>query len=280
MDFCRAFDEWASQARIMGALLATFKRDGWEHAFNELQEALFRKHVIEGETVPLDRTTPVTICMFEPEITFDLLRWASTHEIDDLERLVGQPDADPDFVKLRESFPLLKDLTVEECKKFDDILGSVFSDRVFQNARDVTTRVWGPHRDWDNDKLWLRLESSQGGYRLLRSGRAFAFMLVGMDQAKALGGFSREEQGRMATWRINLPTMCVEHMGGTPKNRFWVQFREESDHDPHSSAPVFSSVGTSRGMGASIVTNCRNLAPGKFIMTFDVCSCLDDGCSR
>ena len=74
MDFCRGWDEHVAEARIMGNKLAQLKRDGWNDAFRELESALNGAYVIEGEDIPLEQTTPVTILVFEPELTFDLFR--------------------------------------------------------------------------------------------------------------------------------------------------------------------------------------------------------------
>jgi hypothetical protein len=296
-EFCTAWDEFSGQARVMGNLLACLERDGWKDAYQELKSALCDNHIIEGETVLLENTTPVTLLLFSAEKTFDLLHWGLSQNLRDLKELASNSTNSDEYTKVVQGFPTFAKYIGKE----DDALGQAFSDTVMSGARKRMCEIFGPDRDWDDDQLFLRLRSGQVDYRLIQSGRLFGYMFPGKDQKDLLCQFPRAEQEQIATWTINMPTVYIEKLRRTPKNSFWVGFHPESGHDSYKSAPFFPSTGVNHGMGAVIITDSCQLyehaqkdrvgryplshrhdqaRDGKWRVVFDPTNCFDDGCTR
>ncbi len=74
--FCRRWDEYSSDIRVIGNMLARFHRDGWTSASWALERALRDpEFVIEGEDHPMNQIVPVTILILDPKRTFTMLRW-------------------------------------------------------------------------------------------------------------------------------------------------------------------------------------------------------------
>jgi len=281
-DFCRVWDEFHAQGRIMGNLLAQLKRDGWTDAYRELEEALDGHHVIEGEDVPLEQTTPVTILMFEPELTFDLFRWAVSHKKKDaVEHFTGVcPDIE--LGSLESRMPSLR----KYFEKIDwDSFGQAYTDTV-----QLRSRCRKAIEDID-DGLWFRDDQLSTDGKFFGRGRLFGFVFVDKSQAKILSAFSREEQKHLATWRINVPSILVKSSRGCPK---LLGFHEESCHSSYGKAPFFASRGVTCGMGASLITDRDSIYPrgkyalhlygdkpvdGKFRIAFKVCNRFDDECA-
>jgi len=74
--FCRTWDEFATDARIIGNMLARLHRDGWTHAAQALENTLSTPGWrIPGETFPIEETTLVTILILDFPRTLAMIRW-------------------------------------------------------------------------------------------------------------------------------------------------------------------------------------------------------------
>lgn len=303
-EFCKAWDDFSAQARVMGNMLARLKRDGWDHAYGELDSALRGAHIIEGEDVPLDHTTPVTVLMFSPDVTFAMLRWGMSHKLEDV--LTIKKDlamSDEGFLRLIKGIPVLPEyLEKFDRTKHDNLLGQAYSGAIGRKALQRMNEIFGAVRDWADDQLFLRLNRSLStDHYLLEDNQLYGYLFVGKEQGDILSRFSREEQENLATWTIDYPTSCLRDLMCVPKGKLWIGFHEEVDHSLYAKAPFFPSRSVLHGMGATLITDNDQLSrfpsngrksrypivgpqdkewDGKWRVAFKICSCFDDGCTR
>jgi hypothetical protein len=244
-EFLNTWDSAVADARVMGNLLATYKRDRWMHAFDALREALYNKaYFFPGETAPLHETSPITILMLDPERTMLMLEWIVKEHWMELNAWLDKKDGTRTDVtwlsertmKLFEMFPTLE-RRCRDRRRYNFYEGSdlIFAHRdtvvdafpqirnIPMKARDFTFGQWNDH---------IELEAQQ-----------FLFLYEG-DQGDLLANFSREEQERIGTWQFDVPKAL----------RFFdIGLHPESEHERwQKEFPAFASKGTSHGLGAFI----------------------------
>ena len=95
--FRRDFEKLSSASTVMTSLLAFYRYNGWERAYDELQEALKDgSHVVTGESFSDEETVPMTVIMFAPQITLRILHWLHTERLADLNRFIKKAECDKD----------------------------------------------------------------------------------------------------------------------------------------------------------------------------------------
>ncbi|MDD5726877.1 MAG: hypothetical protein PHC53_05795 [Patescibacteria group bacterium] len=252
--FCRDWDQFAADARVMGNMLAQFRRDGWSAAARALYGALKTDTLIEGETVPLHKTVPITILVLDPERTFSMLRWIRAGYYADLSAYHHRRDhvVQPELVSdLFEKFPSLRKHCDYFSTKFEfyhgDALACAYRDDVrsgyadsLKPFQDKVTRlimVWESYR---NDQL--DVVNITFGY------------IFRAEQSEVLSFFSREEQASLATWQCRLPKVLEERL-----NRVNVGLHPEAAHDDMvRTQPTLSSAGCSHGFGVRVFPGKEN----------------------
>jgi|GEM_PF-5959715 len=275
-DFClngapsrrRVVDTWSKRAAeycVMLSLLAKFERDNKLFAAKELRRALEKPgYMITGEEVPFEQTSPYTVFMIDPELTFgmmDLARaWTEFNGDDTITKL-----QDKNFVQGRFPKPMCELIAAIDWKEVSAI---------------------EPHKVWPIPLMWYRLTNlfcarlkiptqefghqiadlvSQGHYE--EGGGVWANLTGNRryipelscafgkpcEQSQLLAAFSRDDQARVASWQFHLPTaMGFESW----KNTFIIGFHLEAEHARwKKERPQFASRGTSNGYGAIILPN-------------------------
>ncbi|MEI6057728.1 MAG: hypothetical protein WCQ60_02035 [bacterium] len=246
--FCNRWDDFFGKARVMGNLLAQFKRDGLTTAYDELFGALHSEsHLFPGEVIPIEETTPVTLVMLDPKRTFLMLKWLLEEHWDSLNAYLewkeGRLDREPsDLVKqLFEAFPTLEKHTTERRRRGDyegDDLIAAYTDTVFSKFPMVTTSI----KLFDDRCL---LEHDQWNDHVEIGQHPFC-LLLRMEQSEVLKMFSRKEQKLVATWQFNAPKMLKNYGVGLHPESFHAGFSK--------SHPALVSLGLSQGFGAVILT--------------------------
>lgn len=260
---------------IMLSLLARFERDKKTIAAAELRRALeLSGYMITGETVPFEKTSPYTVFMIDPELTFGMI---------DLTHTWDEFDTEDTVVKLRDEkftqgrFP----------KPLCDLIAQVNWEEAITLSKDphntgLVPRIWFKLIELFNARLketptcqldcWTANLCDQdrfdtngdaafftnllgGDYRRI-SNRSRAFG-VPHEQSQVLAAFNRKDQGRIASWQFRLPTaMGFEEPRKRfePGKRFAVCFHPEAEHTRWlKERPQFSSCGVSQGFGAMIL---------------------------
>lgn len=242
----------AGDAMVMGNVFSQMKRDGWKHAIEELQRALtIPGYLVEGESIPLDQTVPVTIVIMEFPKTLAMLTWVRAGHFYDLDDVLdGRADEHPLAKALFDQFPSLREYSTvrREERNYEggDLIGAYCADvaNIFEGVVrrfPQGTRRLGVAYNTYND----RLEISKG------HGGVFGF-LIHMDQKSVLKLFSREQQTRIATWQCRVPT----ELSGS--NGFSVGFHPEKFHgDWQNKTTFFASHGCSHGYGAVILPTVK-----------------------
>ena len=259
--FCDLWDKHHAHARVMGNMLAKFKRDGWNDAYNELKQALGEAYVIEGETIPLEETTPVTVFMVEAELTIKLIRFC-------LETDWRSVKKDPDIVRKNPVFEELCAAIPGMRKNFEHWVslqfGSYGNLNPFYHYRDVFLKDFGEQsaraRDLVNLSFW-QVSRWCGAHKQLNSelwmGVPCGFLAVGKTQADILGGWSREEQSKVATWRLDIPSVMIADVRGCSlPSTFDIGFHPESEHERwRKQWPTLVSDGFQLGYGIVLHRN-------------------------
>jgi hypothetical protein len=233
-------EEYLRSVMVMGNLLAKLKRDRMKRAFDELRDALRSNgHVILGETIPLEKTVPLTMLMLEPELTLDLVRWG-----------MGD-DRHPDHTKrIYRLLPTLQahgkvaemkaeGYGAEIAPSYYDVLAGL--PRAFDEGIPLINPVW---------KTFPKRSVGPGFTHLRDLYFPLAFVFIGKEQDEVLKIFDREQQKRIATWQIDAPRFLFSYGNSS----FHVGFHEESVHDIWLKRfPAFASKGVSAGHGAFLL---------------------------
>jgi hypothetical protein len=247
--------EFFGAALIMGNKLAQLHFSGQKKAYSELEGALTRDHfVFTYESVPLDKTRPVTILMLEPEKTIVLLRWMAEGRTAELNRFVGfdplshfkNYEVQEVTRELFKVFPSLES-HVKESLRTDRDNGSELA-LIFKEAIVGLPDSFPGSLPLISDNMEYLLHTTEHG----GSGSIFTFpiawMFPGKDQAQVLAMFSRDDQKRVATWQIDVPEISLKHNGGFRDIKIGVH--PEHEHRIwEKKAPAFTSKGLSNGHG-------------------------------
>lgn len=254
--FCQKWDKFSGYFRIMGNLLAKYRRDGWQYAADALEKALrCSLNLLPGETIPLEMTEPVTIVMLDPERTLVLLNWLLESDPVTLNSFIRElsgenPEMEVDIWtrKLFELFPSLVEKEHERIR-LNKYPGSelieAYSEHVLKKFPKIRTSS--------------RLEFEHGQYsshvEFWNNTVAYAVLA---SQKEVLKMFSRDEQEMLATWSFNIPKdylqVCI-NAGEfrSTKISFDVGFYSENEHELWKKEfPMMVSNGFSNGLGAII----------------------------
>lgn len=253
---CNRWDAFSGNLRVVLNQLAKYQRDGWEYAHKELTMYLkVRQHLLPGETIPVEQTTPFVVIMLDPKRTLALLHWlleVNWIELNDwLRRKDGHGDAETICVSpitnhLFAQFPTLEENTRERRLQGDyegwDLtkshLESVLSQFPEINKSNFLPLSLSPGQHNDHVEIWRH---------------PFCFVTEG-HQRDILKSFSREKQGKIATWQLNIPTMLLSsrsiHEPRSQQFQGEIGFHVEAEHSKwKSKSPSLVSKGISAGLG-------------------------------
>lgn len=252
--FCHRWDEFAADIRVVGNMVAQFRRDGWKEAEVELTTALSTPgHLIPGETFPLHETVPVTILILDPLRTFTMLRWIRVGHTRDLDIAISHGLSECNVPNLT------RDLVVSFPRLLDPNNRRICTEETFYQAleQDVYFRFANVSALWDlesagqafslrmNHNTCYRLNNTFGH----RHGKMFGFMLL-EEQNQALSRFSRQDQSRIGTWLCRVPKTSlplVKYMG--------VGLHPEAAHAAIVQRyPAMASVGCAFNFGVQLFT--------------------------
>jgi hypothetical protein len=264
-EFCRLWDRFTGDVRVMGTKLAQFDRDDWATAQGVLAKALsVSDYMLPGETVPVQATTPVTVIMPDPERTLHMIRWICEGHWKDLDNwLDGKSQGGSLVNRLFQLFPALEHTSRERrqqrsyegwdlCAAFKrEVTDKLDILTAFPRSRPVTLA----YRQFNNH-LELNHEHGEEAPTM-----ALAFIVVG-EQGKVLSSFDRDTQGtKLASWQLHLPTAMVQKIKLAGRrstysddamgiNGQWFCFHPESEHSQWKiEHPALVSRGVSRGFG-------------------------------
>lgn len=249
----RLFNDWAGKQRVMLQLLAKYQRNGWMVAYNELHSALFdSSHVITGEDVAAEKTTPGTLIIVDFEKVALIARWAQTTTRDDVEYLLSHdgelnPERRPRGALTKKLFE-----AVPEFQKFwssnpsygrRDTCPTQIREK---DVRDYWTRIirYAKYRE----RLFLFVN---GGY--WRDGYAVGAFIRDSKPRDVLKLFSRKERKRISAWSFNYPTAIDRDIPALGRDwyRMWIGFHEQSEHEKwRQQWPNFVSTHANHGFGA------------------------------
>ena len=248
-NFLDEWDEFFGKARVMTNLLAQFHREGMGVAYGELFAALQSKdHFFPGETVPIEKTRPVTLLMLEPTKTIVFLRWLLEEhwvtlrdylywkDVEKISSSYGQKVEQPSLLtkQLYEEFPTLEMLAR---KHLDEYEGAELSSAY----RETITNTFSREILKNGDRA--ELVYSQWNDHVENVGRIPFLYMFDMEQSKVLKLFSREDQKRVATWQFHLPKVIALPI--------YIGLHPEEFHDDLEKVhPAFVSRGKSQGLGA------------------------------
>jgi len=262
-DFCRQWDEFSSDARIIGNILACCKREGYTWAFNQIDEALrVPTHCFPGETIPFHLTESCTVLIVDFPQMLKAIRWircvGSVYSLDRYVR--GYFDNKPESITAwpnKLDYLLTKDLFEALPILFGHVRKRI-SVYPYVGQELVDAYEGKVFKDFDRAKLM------ENGRRLLLAHDAFnrelevwegCFgYLIHEDQGKVLARFSREEQKRIATWTVRLPKASIEK-----DNSFLVCFHPENGHERWKGATnIYASPGYHDGYGVALLDAFSN----------------------
>lgn len=267
--FCELWDQLTADLRVLGNMLAKYRRDGWAFAEDELSAALARgnEHLLPGETAPIQETTPVTVVMLDPARTLTMTQWVLGGGEYDMYYAINKGEYKTPLVqKLFESFPglaeksksmrdvdsallvMLYNHVFEHFPKYRQMkgrrlkIGSAEGDNNLSSYANVIMHVWG-----DSQRV--------GVY-------SFGF-LVFAEQDKVLRRFSRKQQEQIGTWQLHLPCTLIEKVqqaqvsfkdqwwdGHDPVPRVSLGFFPEAEHAHWQKLfPAMTSRGVAHGFG-------------------------------
>jgi len=256
-DFCRRWDQFSSDARVIGNLLACCQRDGLNEAVKELTNALNDKtYRLPGETVPLHETEPYTVVVFDFPRTLTMIRWIRCAHWSSLNTYLKKIDnrwdrsewlhsQDREFTQaLFDAFPNLLQHTRERRARGDyegwDLLKS-YREHVLDGFDHEQLHEIGHslHLAYYTYNDHLEIRHNVFGY------------LVREDQGRLLARFTREQQKRITTWTVHLPKVFAE---SNKTNLLLVGFHPEQSHqDWEKVSNSYASPGCSCKYGAVIM---------------------------
>lgn len=256
-------DIFWGHARVMISLVAQYRRDGWKVAEAELKAALEGRHVIWGETVPIEQTTPITMVMVRPKVGLRLLKWMVTHKCEQLVQHIkfrkglNEGVYDAELEELFATYPTLEKRTEPwfsgGCSHYwqgNSIFAGVYRDQrgdIFDNFNLQAEGEIG--LGIHEDQLETKVLDGEGHY--------FAYVFIGKDQGEIMSKFKRDDQSDVATWQFDLPTLDIGHLRSSASVRFSNDFviglHPEDEHERWKDYNrSYVSKGFSQGFGAII----------------------------
>ncbi|HLD17546.1 MAG TPA: hypothetical protein VJB99_00540 [Patescibacteria group bacterium] len=261
--FCQDWDQFAADSRVMGNLLARFRRDGWKDAEDELMRALQdRAYLLPEETVPLHETAMFTVVVFDFVRTLEMIRWIRCAHWSSLNYYLDELDDTWESQK-RKSWWM------------EDVVGRTLTHRLFEaypNLLEHTRarRKNGNYEGWDLCQSYQEQVSNRFnliGFNLLDIGHALRLAwrtyndhlelgnqpfgyICRTDQAEVLSRFSREEQEQIATWSVRLPKVTDRR----DLDGLFIGFHPENVHSVWQKDSPMTSIGCSNGYGVVLLS--------------------------
>lgn len=253
----RYWDGLSKDIRVMLNLLAKFKRNGWTVAYSELLSALNSSHVIEGEIIPVEDTTPMTAVIFDAGIALSLADWALTHTLEDYKQFVlHRKDAsrDPVLGNLHSALPTLEKIMAgwQESNFNQFWRGSTLLSGqapLFEEWKNILK----PKFDFYH-RTFLRLDPCGQEY-VLACRYAFGILLQNVRSKELLEMVPRSKQERLGMWHFDVPTMLLPQMtGGGDSSHFSFCLHPEEEHPRWSKMyPALISKNIQHGKGAVLL---------------------------
>jgi len=275
--FCAKWDALSASARIMGNLLAQYRRDGWTQAYGVLKSALARRaYLLPGETIPLDQTTPLTLVILNPEVTLTVINWLLNIPSQELEYLNfldenyhsgchGRYEFHPSGLtcRLAEVLPSLKERADDLGHPkwgFPSNKGRILSEAYCHDVYEkMESFLAGTNRI-----LNICASGMKSVEFSLRFGQwDFEGLSLGIDQCvfaqlyqaeakQVLSFFSRVQQDYLAVWSFDFPSVSID-----PDLNVAVGLHHEREHERwRKEAPMQVSRNVSHGYGAVLEPHC------------------------
>jgi hypothetical protein len=220
-EFLRQWDSFAGDMRVLGNMMAVLKRDDKTEALTAFQQALIDPtYTFPGETIPLDKTVPVTLVMFNPKATLSMLLWITQGHWMDLGKFM---DDEWDVygesrrhltVPLFENFPSLPRAIRARCESINymgwdllyayqvDVLRGVEIPKDFHSMY-LAFGQYNDHIELERSRYSAKTTTVAPDTQEVNCVGHFAFWVEG-DQAAVLSRFTREQQEKMATWQFHV----------------------------------------------------------------------------
>ena len=208
-DFCDLWDQFTADVRVVGNMLAKYRRDGWKFAEEEMLTALIYggKHLLPGEKIPSQKTIPVTILMLDPERTLRMIHWVMGGGDMDMYYVMEKGEyKNPLVQKLFESFPSLKEYVGQFREVDAALIAALYRDVMehFPEYRDMQGRRLKLDADPERLSSFTNVLMKVWDEMQHVSVDSFGFVVFGK-QDEVLRRFSRDKQKRIATWQLHLP---------------------------------------------------------------------------
>lgn len=209
-DFCNLWDQFAADVRVLGNMLAKYRRDGWAVAEKEMFAALTYyggKHLLPGEKIPAQKTVPVTVVMLDPERTLRMIHWIVAGDNMDMYYVMKKGEyKNPLVQKLFESFPSLKEYMGQFREVDAALIAALYRDVMehFPEYREMQGRRLKIDADPERLSSFTNVFMHVWDEMQHVSVDSFGFVVFGK-QNEVLRRFSREQQKRIGTWQLHLP---------------------------------------------------------------------------
>ena len=183
-------DEWSAlipPTRVMLSVLSRLRRDGYEHAYEELTKALSRPgYLFDGETVPVHETRPVTVVMLDPVRTWLMIRNAAGDHPEWTQR---------EFSRVFPRFPALKK---KYMRRKHPSLRMAYQDTYY----DFVTSRFLAYIPKKTPRLYLKSDQYNDD---VCSELPFLYLFDGKEQSEVMGLFARAVQSQIRCWKFNVP---------------------------------------------------------------------------
>ena len=254
---------------VLFRILAQFKFNGDTVAFSEMENALkIKGYRMLGEDIPFEKTRPITVAIFKPNIMLKILQWMIRDDhLYELDSFLEAPCLNKAFLSEYQ----VKESTKSIVSMLPSLKSGCHKGRDFWNAdlyAAMYSDIIGPFVSAKNEELRIL-----HGWRTLypSSNRACGVGAPSMDQKKAcefsavaytfpgeqsefLEMFTREEQKHIATWQLSVPTAVWNSQGGLPL----VGIHPESEHETWKKLQSqHCSKGVSAGLGMIMLPDNR-----------------------
>lgn len=265
--FCSVWDNLAPKMRIMGNLLAQYKRDGWLDAYSTLQIALrSESYLIPGETIPLEQTAPFTVIMFEPDKTLTLIRWLLGVHWCELDEYLDKKDGKVgnwEFHSSGLTQQLFQELPSLEKHARERRRKCRYEGEDLEKAYDEDVALLAP----EDGKVIEQMLSDLGGKRLYLGRTKMGdpqwndhienidiipvAYIFPVEAKKVLKYFSRKKQREIGIWSFNYPKVEID----SEFNLNIGLHAEEEQSRWRKESPMGVSLNSSCGLGAVIFSS-------------------------
>lgn len=247
--FCREWDTLSGQLRVLGNLLATLKRDGWEDACHALETCLAGKMLLPGESVDEAKTEPITILIPSVDKVFALIRWLLIGSWEELVP-VSQAKASGHTQKLLDEFPDLRThLMRAESSRWDSrSVAYVLREEIDLVMKKSLQEIFGKISGVSDNIVSLRL----GSQTTPNFYDGCLALVIFADQKDVLRRIPRSEQKDVATWTFRRPKVQ-----GLPFLEVGF-FGEDNYPNWKEQHPALVSRGVSRGFRAILIDGLLN----------------------